>query len=135
MEVDGGARFSKPVEDPATAYERHYGSRIGNNGQSNLVIEDGLRSEAAPLADVDSVSCPKCGGRMGDNRLTKRNPKAPDYKCRDRGSDGVVWPDKGTGAMGEDGIAITELPVPADEPVRARKQRTARFVTNDEFPF
>ena len=30
---------------------------------------------------------------MWDNRLNKRNPKAPDFKCRDRRCDGVVWPD------------------------------------------
>jgi len=29
---------------------------------------------------------------MWDNRLSKRNPKAPDYKCRDRSCDGVIWP-------------------------------------------
>ena len=32
---------------------------------------------------------------MWDNRLTKRNPKAPDFKCRDRSCDGVIWPQKG----------------------------------------
>jgi hypothetical protein len=58
-------------------------------------------SESAP-ADVaietavaeagTQPSCPKCGGRMWDNRLTKRNPKAPDFKCRDRSCDGVIWP-------------------------------------------
>lgn len=37
-------------------------------------------------------ACPKCGGRMWDNRATKRNPKAPDFKCRDRACDGVFWP-------------------------------------------
>jgi hypothetical protein len=31
---------------------------------------------------------------MWDNRLTKRNPKAPDYRCRDRSCDGVVWPQR-----------------------------------------
>lgn len=31
---------------------------------------------------------------MWDNVLTKRNPKAPDFKCRDRLCDGVVWPPK-----------------------------------------
>ena len=41
---------------------------------------------------AEEESCPKCGGRMWDNRATKRNPKAPDYKCRDRSCDGVVWP-------------------------------------------
>lgn len=39
-------------------------------------------------------SCPKCGSRMWDNRISKRNPKAPDYKCRSRSCDGVVWPSK-----------------------------------------
>lgn len=29
---------------------------------------------------------------MWDNRITKRNPKAPDWKCRDRSCDGVIWP-------------------------------------------
>jgi Rad52/22 family double-strand break repair protein len=50
-----------------------------------------------PLDDVISEatsipSCPKCDGRMWDNRLSKRNPKAPDFKCRDRSCDGVIWP-------------------------------------------
>jgi hypothetical protein len=36
--------------------------------------------------------CPKCGGDMWDNRVGKRNPKAPDFKCKDRGCDGVIWP-------------------------------------------
>jgi hypothetical protein len=35
---------------------------------------------------------------MWDNRLSKRNPKAPDYKCRDRSCDGVIWPPRPTGA-------------------------------------
>lgn len=47
--------------------------------------------------------CPKCGGRMWDNRGTpekpKANPKAPDWKCRDKSScDGVIWPPKGAKA-------------------------------------
>lgn len=44
------------------------------------------------------VACPKCGGRMWDNRPSKKNPKAPDFKCRDRSCDGVVWPPKHGGA-------------------------------------
>jgi hypothetical protein len=44
-----------------------------------------------PIA-LDEPTCPKCGGRMWDNRLSKRNPKAPDYKCRSRSCDGVIWP-------------------------------------------
>ena len=44
----------------------------------------------APL--IGAPVCPKCGGRMWDNRASKRNPKAPDFKCRDRRCDGVLWP-------------------------------------------
>jgi hypothetical protein len=37
--------------------------------------------------------CPKCGGDMFDNRLSKKNPKAPNFRCKDReGCDGVIWP-------------------------------------------
>ncbi len=36
--------------------------------------------------------CPKCEGRMWDNRGDKRNPRAPDFKCRDRRCDGALWP-------------------------------------------
>ena len=135
VEVDGDGRFAKPVEGPAAAYQRRNGSRVANNGQSTLSMGDGGRSEATPLADLDSVSCPKCAGRMWDNRLTKRNPKAPDYKCRDRGCDGVVWPDKGTRAAGEEAVAETEVSVPSDEPASPRKQLAPKLVTNDEIPF
>jgi hypothetical protein len=37
-------------------------------------------------------TCPKCQGAMWDNRLDKKNPRAPDFKCRDRDCDGVIWP-------------------------------------------
>lgn len=39
-------------------------------------------------------SCPICGGAMWDNREGKRNPKAPDFKCKDRSCDGAIWPPK-----------------------------------------
>jgi hypothetical protein len=41
-------------------------------------------------------SCPKCGGAMWDNREGKRHPKAPDFKCKDRSCDGVIWPPRGS---------------------------------------
>jgi hypothetical protein len=52
--------------------------------------------QAEPAADAPS--CPKCGGIMWDNRLSKRNPKSPDYKCRSRSCDGVIWPPRAGGA-------------------------------------
>lgn len=67
-------------------------------------------------AEVE-VSCPKCGGRMWDNRLSKRNAKAPDFKCRDRACDGVVWPEKGAKAPAARTPQPTTLggPAPFDE--------------------
>jgi hypothetical protein len=44
----------------------------------------------APLAPAPT--CPDCGGPMWDNRADKRNPRAPDFKCKNRVCDGAVWP-------------------------------------------
>ncbi len=44
--------------------------------------------------DVNNPACPVCNGRVYDNRETKRNPRAPDWKCRDKSCDGAVWLDK-----------------------------------------
>ncbi len=56
---------------------------------------------------------------MWDNRLTKSNPRAPDFKYRDRSCDGVVWPARSasgnTPANGRDG--------PADQGGSSRIQR------------
>lgn len=57
---------------------------------------DPVSGRAALDAESERVTgapeCPKCGGRMWDNRASKRNPRAPDFKCRDRRCEGVVWP-------------------------------------------
>ena len=53
-------------------------------------------TEQQQSADATAApDCPKCQGPMWDNRVGKRNPKAPDFKCKDRGCDGVVWPPRG----------------------------------------
>src|SRR3954468_25083859 len=108
VQMDGDGKYARPIEDPAVAYARRYGrpravaSTSGDTapGVADRAAELPLSEEPAsaptatgPLAS-DEQSCPKCGGRMWDNRLTKRNPKAPDYKCRDRSCDGVIWPPK-----------------------------------------
>lgn len=117
VQMDGDGKYAKPIEDPAVAYARRYGkakpavvkpaakasskaARIEPVADLSLATDaaaapaDATAHGAGPLA-LEEQSCPKCGGRMWDNRLTKRNPKAPDFKCRDRSCDGVVWPPKG----------------------------------------
>lgn len=76
VELDGDSRYAKPLEDPAVVYSRR------------------SETKQASLRALEEESCPKCGGRMWDNRVTKRNPRAPDFKCRDRSCDGVIWPEK-----------------------------------------
>jgi len=49
-------------------------------------------TDSAERAASPAPPCPKCNGEMWDNREGKRNPKAPDFKCKDRGCDGVIWP-------------------------------------------
>jgi hypothetical protein len=117
VQMDGDGKYAKPMEDPAVAYARRYGktkpavvkpARAARSSRVEQVADLSLASDSAAPADATSApvaeagplaleeqSCPKCGGRMWDNRLTKRNPKAPDFKCRDRSCDGVIWPPKG----------------------------------------
>ena len=64
--------------------------------------------------DYEGPICPKCRGKMWDNRESKRNPKAPDYRCRDKSCDGVIWPPKGG--------QKAEPSNPFDEPEYAREQ-------------
>ncbi|MFI5255865.1 MAG: Rad52/Rad22 family DNA repair protein [Gemmatimonadales bacterium] len=122
VQMDGDGKYAKPIEDPAVAYVRRYGKpnsavamtpgRAASATRIDSVGDLALANEPAPSVDVtaatpvratdplalDEQSCPNCGGRMWDNRLTKRNPKAPDFKCRDRSCDGVIWPSKGENA-------------------------------------
>lgn len=41
--------------------------------------------------DTENPTCPKCGGGCWDNRENKRNPKQPDYKCKDQDCNHAIW--------------------------------------------
>ena len=92
--VDGDTRYAKPLEDPAEAYARKFGrtAAMAERGEARVSTTTTFASEQ--FAEPEQPSCPRCGGRMWANRLSKRNPKAPDYKCRTRSCDGVIWPAK-----------------------------------------
>ena len=90
VELDGDGRYAKPVDDPAAVYAR----RSNAESPEKPETAENHASMRRPARALDEESCPKCGGRMWDNRLTKRNPRAPDFKCRDRSCDGVIWPAK-----------------------------------------
>ena len=131
VEMDGDGRFARPLEDPAVAYARKLSRAAKGESTVRAEVEIPLERAAVErpaaatnpeLAAIlpDIPACPKCGGKMWDNRLSKRNPKAPDYKCRDRSCDGVIWPLRGAPS--------------ATEGITATPAKPAAVVT-DEIPF
>jgi hypothetical protein len=107
VEMDGDGKYAKPLEDPQAAYVRRHGKPGDQPSSTGNTVAVATPATGLMLAETESVSCPKCGGRMWDNRLTKRNPRAPDYKCQNRSCDGVIWPAKPT-VVAPDGDASTE---------------------------
>jgi hypothetical protein len=92
VQVESESRFAKPVEDPAAAYARRSGTPV-QLPRATAPAQASARPSEAP-GNAQTETCPKCEGPMWDNRATKRNPKAPDFKCRDRDCDGAIWPPK-----------------------------------------
>lgn len=72
------------------------------------------------------MNCPKCGGLTYDNRaendgrLAKGEKMRPDFKCKKKECDGVVWrPKEGWGAAAPVAVAA---PAPAAAPTAPVKQ-------------
>jgi len=114
--MDGPSRHAKPKVDPGTLYWRQQARKgATTSGRDNQVPLPRV-SAAEPTAGPDDVApparatsspppppksqgvsyadlpCPRCGGRMWDNRLTKIKNQ-PDYKCirSKNGCSGAVW--------------------------------------------
>jgi hypothetical protein len=68
------------------------------------------------LSSVDP-SCPTCSGSMWDNREKKSNPKAPDWKCKDKACQGVIWRhgEKPRGPVPQTRGPLLDAPAPTDE--------------------
>jgi hypothetical protein len=69
---------------------------------------------------------------MWDDRQSKRNPRAPDFKCRNKprerggpGCEGVIWPSR-------DGAPS---PYPASAPRRAAAPAVMEAPPHDDTPF
>jgi hypothetical protein len=133
IEVDGDGKYAKPLEDPKIVAARKFGlgtpgaetskpSRA-TEGPPSAEERSGFNGEGGTPSrdDPDGIVCPKCNGRMWDNRAVKRNPKAPDYKCKDRDCDGVIWPkraDEQVDALVGQGQAHgTEPTIPGDSTI------------------
>lgn len=69
----------------------------GEAALSSRVLSSSMsENETAPVGEIPN--CPKCGGEMWDNRASKRNPRAPDFKCKDKSCDGLIWPPRDAAA-------------------------------------
>ncbi len=126
--MDGDGKFARPMEDPAAAFARRHGRSkpaLVADASPPFPAEDaGASDSGGEVSTSSEPSCPKCGGRVWDNRVTKRNPKAPDYKCRDRSCDGVIWPARSEAPS----FPHSESADRAEPLVRATEQR-------EEIPF
>lgn len=75
----------------------------------------------APTPSGIDPSCPTCSGSMWDNRPKKQsgdmNPKAPDFKCKDKSCQGVIWKhgEKPRGPVPQTRGPLLDAPPPADE--------------------
>ena len=88
----------------------------------------------APDSASSVPDCPKCGGEMWDNREGKRNPKAPDFKCKDRGCDGVIWPPRGTVAAGAPAVAPRASGPAEGPPARPASSKPAPAPSRGQSP-
>lgn len=84
--LDGGQTTPAPANNGAA----HTSQAATKSPDRQVDTRTGEIVEASP-------ACPDCGGPMWDNRANKRNPKAPDFKCKDRSCDGAIWPPKDHG--------------------------------------
>ncbi|MDF1502060.1 Rad52/Rad22 family DNA repair protein [Roseisolibacter sp. H3M3-2] len=127
---NGAALVAEPAPERTERVERTNGraDRVSDRPAAVAVsAEPSLdampASAVAVTLDPEQVACPKCGGRTWDNRLTKRNPKAPDFKCRDRSCDGVVWPPRGAAAAQD--APAPERPAAAGPAPKRKEARAA----------
>jgi hypothetical protein len=83
--------FTQDVEDmhlePQPMHHNGNGNSNGNYAPQ----------PSAPAPSTPAPPCPACGGDMYDNRVGKKNEKAPDFKCKnkmcvdERGFTTAVW--------------------------------------------
>ncbi len=96
LEVD---KWGKPL-DSATSRPA---PAMTTAPQRQVDTQTGEIVEPTPAASSVTPSCPVCSGAMWDNRADKRNPKAPDFKCKDKTCDGAIWPPKDGHPREDDG--------------------------------
>lgn len=79
---------------------------------------------------------------MWDDRATKRNPRAPDFKCKNKprvrggpGCEGVIWPPRDGMPRSYDTPARPARPAPPRDEVPPPDDRDAPAFDDDDLPF
>ena len=111
------ARQAAPMSQEETAFRR----TVDKVAQTfNGTVESIER--LPPRATGIDPSCPTCGSTMWDNRPKKQsgemNPKAPDFKCKDKSCQGVIWKHKEEArgpAPQTRGPLLEQAPPPSDD--------------------
>jgi hypothetical protein len=111
---------------------RGFGKAEGNGGPTGAALD----------MSIPVPKCPKCSGQMWDNRTSKKSPRAPDFKCKDKDNcDGALWVDKlpkqspaqesrpATNGGGE-GVVLNGVKFPAD--CKAPKTNSILLASMDE---
>lgn len=129
VKVESDSKYAKALEDPAAVYARKQGQSGRDATEKGLDMapvtttrtQEALAQVPKPAPKTEAPEelpvCPKCSGPLWDNRVGKRNPRAPDWKCRDKACDGVIWPPKGEKAASgaKPGRESADGPYHADE--------------------
>lgn len=119
------AELSMPIGKPtpqavgsAITYARRYSlvamlclAAEDDDGEQAERGSERRQADDKPAAQ-DAPRCPKCGGPMWDNREGKKNPKAPDYKCKNKACDGAIWQGAAPAVQPEPAISQTTFPEP-----------------------
>jgi hypothetical protein len=78
--------------DPGDTIERGRAPQAGSQPTGSGATTQGAQEH----------TCPQCGtSGVWDNRQNKRNPKAPDWKCKDKDCDWALWIDGARKALEE----------------------------------
>jgi len=91
---DGNAASARPVARPAAApvpAKAAPARAAAGPLAADVAAVVGKAQRGQPVSDPE---CPVCVGPMWDNRRDKKNPKSPDWKCKDKSCDGAIWPER-----------------------------------------
>lgn len=84
----------------AVAAAETFASWVLDSVEKEKPLAVAMPAYVPPVPEVQQVpsfqpspvpQCAKCGGAMWDNRQGKRNPKAPDFKCKNQSCGAGVW--------------------------------------------